>query len=144
MYSYSAKFLNSNSIRIRPNFWNRIVFVFVFGPENTIRSPLLYTAESLGGQSLILTFQWELLITFSMCVFCFCTLFRVAIYFETISTSFHIYWFRRHLDIAVHKICLLLTFKLISHIWGIEHLFLRTCNSILWQQHLDSDEKTRL
>ena len=39
-YSYSAIIVNTNSIRIRPNFWNRIVFEFVFGHENTIRSPL--------------------------------------------------------------------------------------------------------
>ena len=40
-YSYSDKSGTPNSIRIRirPHFWNRIVFVFVFGPENTIRSP---------------------------------------------------------------------------------------------------------
>ena len=30
-----------NNIRIRPNSWTRIEFVFVFGPKNTIGSPLL-------------------------------------------------------------------------------------------------------
>ena len=68
-YSYSGTILNPNIIRIRPNicarilfvfifahsektniirihirskFWFRISFVFVFGPKNSIRSPLLW------------------------------------------------------------------------------------------------------
>ena len=67
-YSYSGTILNPNIIRIRPNifarilfvfvfadsektniiricirskFWFRILFVFVFGPKNRIRSPLV-------------------------------------------------------------------------------------------------------
>merc|ERR1711978_454739 len=41
-YSYSVDIFKPNNIRIRIRviFSNRIIFVFVFGPQNTIRSPL--------------------------------------------------------------------------------------------------------
>merc|ERR1711978_487137 len=41
-YSYSVDFFKPNNIRIRIRsfFGTRIIFVFVFGPQNTIRSPL--------------------------------------------------------------------------------------------------------
>ena len=41
-YSYSAKSgtLNNIRIRIRPNFWIPMVFVYVFDPKNIICSPL--------------------------------------------------------------------------------------------------------
>ena len=59
-YSYSAKYLCTNIIRIfirsfwtneyysnsySSKFWFRILFVFVFGPKNSIRSPLNLFAE---------------------------------------------------------------------------------------------------
>merc|ERR1711978_741589 len=44
-YSYSGDFFKPNNIRIRIRsfFGTRIIFVFVFGPQNTIRSPLDWT-----------------------------------------------------------------------------------------------------
>merc|ERR1711978_262942 len=42
-YSYSVDFFKPNNIRIRIRsfFGTRIIFVFVFGPQNTIRSSLM-------------------------------------------------------------------------------------------------------
>ena len=47
-YSYSVKILFPNNIRIRSKFWFRIIFVFVFGPKNSIRSPLFSIMVSSG------------------------------------------------------------------------------------------------
>ena len=37
-----ARSEKTNNIRIRSKFWFRILFVFVFGPKNSIRSPLVH------------------------------------------------------------------------------------------------------
>ena len=49
LYSYLSKNLGPNIIRIRiwSKFWFRIIFVFVFGPKNSIRSPLVSTSAKL-------------------------------------------------------------------------------------------------
>ena len=52
-YSYSLILKNTNIIRIRiwSKFWFRILFVFVFGPKNSTRSPLICNIDVALAQS---------------------------------------------------------------------------------------------